>query len=436
VISQAMAKAIEHWTLDRLISYARNPRTHSEAQVAQIAASIAEFGFTCPILVDSGAGILAGHGRLLAARKLGLKKVPVIVLDHLSDAQKRAYIIADNQLALNAGWDDETLRAELAALQSEDFNLDLIGFNVHELDELLRDPVDEEKAEQAPPLPDVAATRLGEVWLLGNHRVLCGDATSPDAVVKLLGDRKPLLMVTDPPYGIGLDSEWRDRAGLNKHGPAEASYMKHRTEGHTNTSISSDTRADWSEAFELVPSLQIAYVWHASVYTREVLDGLLRIGFLYPQQIIWNKGRTVLTRTHYWYQHEPCWYVRKKNAPWFGKAGENSTVWEVASPKFIMGGSDEAKFDHPTQKPLELMRRPILNHTKRGELVYEPFMGSGTSIAAAEMTERVCYGIELDPKYVDVVVERWQKLTGKKATLEGDGRAFDVIARERRGVAQ
>jgi len=327
------------------------------------------------------------------------------------------------------------LRIELAALQTEDFNLDVIGFNVHELDELLRDPLDEEKAEQAPPLPDVAATRSGDVWLMGNHRVLCGDATSPEMVARLLGDRKPLLLVTDPPYGIELDSEWRDRAGLNKHGPAEASYMKHRTEGHTNTSISSDTRADWSEAFELVPSLQIAYVWHASVYTREVLDGLLRIGFLYPQQIIWNKGRTVLTRTHYWYQHEPCWYVRKKNAPWFGKAGENSTVWEVASPKFIMGGSDEAKFDHPTQKPLELMRRPILNHTKRGELVYEPFLGSGTALAAAEMTDRVCFGLELDPKYVDVVVERWQQLTGKKATREGDGRAFDEIAIERRAEA-
>jgi len=195
-------------------------------------------------------------------------------------------------------------------------------------------------------------------------------------VARLLGERKPGLMVTDPPYGIQLDSEWRDRAGLNGCGPAEASYMKHRSAGHTNTTISSDTRADWSEAFALAPSLQIAYVWHASVFTREVLDGLLRIGFLYPQQIIWDKGRTVLTRTHYWYQHEPCWYVRKKNAPWFGKAGENSTIWASASPKFIMGGSDEEKFDHPTQKPIELMRRPILNHLKRGELVYDPFLGA------------------------------------------------------------
>jgi DNA modification methylase len=184
-----------------------------------------------------------------------------------------------------------------------------------------------------------------------------------------------------------------------------------------------------------VSSLEAAYVFHASVYTREVLDGLLRIGFLYPQQIIWDKGRTVLTRTHYWYQHEPCWYVRKKNAPWFGKAGENATIWQSPSPKFIMGGSDEAKFDHPTQKPVELMRRPILNHTRRGELVYDPFLGSGTTLAAAELTERICLGIELDPKYVDVIVGRWQQLTGREGTLHGDGRTFAQLKSERVGVA-
>jgi DNA modification methylase len=261
--------------------------------------------------------------------------------------------------------------------------------------------------------------------------VLCGDATNQEVVTRLLGGREPFLMVTDPPYGIELDSEWRDRAGLNRCGDAQASYMKSRTKGHTNTSISSDTRADWSDAFALVPTLEVAYVWHASKFTREVLDGLLRIGFLHHQQIIWNKQRTVLTRTHYWFQHEPCWYVRKKNAPWFGKAGENSTIWDSPSPKFIMGGSDETKYDHPTQKPVELMRRPILNHTRRGELVYEPFLGSGTTLAAAELTERICYGLELDPKYVDVVLLRWQQLTGKQA-IDENGRKFDDIAADRK----
>ena len=332
-----------------------------------------------------------------------------------------------------ADWDEELLALELQELNAADFDLSLTGFDPGEIDGLLAIP-DEERANAAPPLPENPVSRVGDLWLCGKHRVLCGDATSARKMsARLLGERKPILMVTDPPYGIELDSEWRDRAGLNGCGPAEASYMKHRTEGHTETTISGDTRADWSEAFELVPSLQIAYVWHASKFTREVLDGLLRIGFLHHQQIIWDKGRTVLTRTLYWFQHEPCWFVRKKNAPWYGKAGENSTIWASPSPKFIMGGSDEEKYDHPTQKPVELMRRPILNHLKRGELVYEPFLGSGTTLAAAELTERVCCGIELDPKYVDVIVQRWQTLAGKKA--DSRRRRADVRG-DRRGTPE
>jgi DNA modification methylase len=326
----------------------------------------------------------------------------------------------------------------LQELNEADFDLTLTGFDQKEIDDALLIPDDDELANAAPPLPENPVSRLDDLWLCGNrrnrHRVLCADATSPEAVARLLGERKPILMVCDPPYGIELDSEWRDRAGLNGCGPAEASYMKHRTQGHTETTISGDTRADWSEAFELVPSLQIAYVWHASKFTREVLNGLLRIGFEHHQQIIWDKQRTVLTRTLYWFQHEPCWFVRKKNAPWFGKAGENSTIWASPSPKFIMGGSDETKYDHPTQKPVELMRRPMLNHLKRGEPVYDPFLGSGTTLAAAELTERVCYGIEMDPKYVDVIVQRWQTLSGKTAQLDGDGRSFEQIAEERRQV--
>jgi DNA modification methylase len=438
----AMVQNLERWPIEKLIPYAGNPRTHSAAQVAQIAASVAEFGFNNPILVDTKAGIIAGHGRLLAARKLGLSEVPVIVVDHLSETEKRAYIIADNQLALNAGWDEEALSAQLAELAGENFDLNLIGFDGDELARLLaqKDGLGLTDEDAVPDLPPQSVTRLGDLWRLGpGHRVLCGDATCGEAVARVCGlpsERpQPLLMVTDPPYGIELDSEWRDRAGLNGCGPAEPSYLKKRTAGHTETTISGDTRADWSQAFELVPTLQVAYVWHASKFTREVLDGLLRIGFLHHQQIIWNKLRTVLTRTHYWFQHEPCWYVRKKKAPWYGKPGENSTVWDSPSPKFIMGGSGEEKFDHPTQKPVELMRRPILNHTRHGEVVYDAFLGSGTTLAAAESTGRVCYGLELDPKYMDVIVMRWQSFTGKMATLDGDGRSFDEIARERLKLA-
>jgi DNA modification methylase len=427
---------IQSWNIERFIPYARNPRKN-DAAVDRMCASIREFGFKIPVLARSDGTVVDGHLRLKAARKLGswpggdVTAIPVILCDEWSDAQVKAFRLMVNRSVDWAQWDEDLLALELQELNDADFDLSLTGFDTKELDDLLALP-DEEKANEAPPLPEHPVSRSGDLWVCGKHRVLCGDATSADDVARLLGDRKPLLMVTDPPYGIELDSEWRDRAGLNSCGPAQASYMKHRTEGHTETTISGDTRADWSAAFELAPSLQVAYVWHASVFSSEVLAGLLRIGFLYPQQIIWDKGRTVLTRTHYWYQHEPCSYVRKKNAPWYGKAGENSTIWASPSPKFIMGASDEDKYDHPTQKPVDLMRRPILNHLKRGGMVYDPFLGSGTTLAAAELTERVCVGIELDPKYVDVVISRWQTLSGKKATLDGDGRTFEEISEERR----
>jgi DNA modification methylase len=429
---------IVYWPVSKLVRYIRNPRKN-ETVVDRICGSIREYGFVVPILAKADGTVIDGDLRLKGAIKEGMAEVPVIVCDGWTEAQVKAFRIMVNRSVTWAAWDDELLSLELQELAAADFDLSLTGFAPRELEDLLTLPDNDEQADIAPPLPENSVSRPNDLWLCGDrrrqHRILCADATSLEAVARLLGDRKPFLMITDPPYGIELDSEWRDRAGLNGCGPAEASYMKHRTEGHTETTISGDTRADWPGAFELVPSLQIAYVWHASIFTREVLNGLERIGFLYPQQIIWNKGRTVLTRTHYWYQHEPCWYVRKKNAPWLGKAGENATIWDSPSPKFIMGGSDEEKYDHPTQKPVDLMRRPLLNHTKRGEACYEPFLGSATTMAAAEITERVCWGIELDPKYVDVVVKRWQRLTGGKATPDGDGRTFDQIAEERRQEA-
>ncbi len=424
---------METWPIDRLIPYARNPRKNDQA-VDRMCASIREFGFKVPCLVRNDGEVVDGHLRLKAARQLGIAEVPVILCDEWTPAQVKAFRLLVNRSVTWADWDEDLLSLELQEIRGLDFNLDLTGFDVPEIDQFLALPGGDEEALAPPPLPEVATSQSGDLWLLGEHRVLCGDATSPEAVQRLLGDRQPFLLVTDPPYGIELDSEWRDRAGLNGCGPAEPSYLR-RTEGHRNTKISSDTRADWSEAFALVPSLEVAYVWHASQFTREVLDGLLRIGFLHHQQIIWNKGRTVLTRTHYWFQHEPCWYVRKKNAPWYGKPGENSTVWESPSPKFIMGGSEEDKFDHPTQKPLALMRRPILNHTKRGEWIYDPFLGSGTTLIAAEMTGRVCCGLELDPKYVDVIIGRWQAATGQKAKLEGAGATFQEVQSQRRQPA-
>ncbi|MBK9170689.1 MAG: DNA modification methylase [Bryobacterales bacterium] len=426
---------VEQWPVEKPTPYARNARKLSRNAVDKVASSIQEFGFRQPIVVDKEGVVVVGHTRLLAAQKLGLQQVPVHVASGLTPAQVKSYRLLDNRSHEESAWDFELLGPELEELKALDADLLLTGFDEAEIDRLLlagqgADP----REDEVPELPRQPASQPGDLWICGRHRMICGDSTDPQAVARLLGDRQPILMVTDPPYGVELDMEWRDRAGLNGCGPAEASYMqKKRTEGHRNATISGDTRADWSEAFELVPSLQVAYVWHASKFTREVLDGLLRIGFVHHQQIVWNKGRAVLTRTHYWFQHEPCWYVRKKNAPWYGKAGENRSVWDSASPKFIMGGSGEEKVDHPTQKPVELMRRPILNHTRRGEIVYEPFLGSGTTLAAAELTERICCGIELDPKYVDVVVQRWQNLTGKTATLDGDGRTFAEVAAERVG---
>ncbi len=421
----------ETWPLSRFVPYARNPRKNDHV-VDKMVASIKEFGFKVPVLARSSGEVVDGHLRLKAAEKLGIAEVPVILCDDWSDAQVKAFRLLVNRSVTWADWDMELLSLELTDLKGLQFDMELTGFDGREIDRMLLAGADG-KEDVVPDLPDSPVSRPDDLWRCGPHRILCADSTNPEAVARLLGERKPVLLVTDPPYGISLDSEWRDRAGLNGCGHAQASYMKTRTEGHTETTISGDTRSDWSEAFALVPSIQVAYVWHASLFTREVLDGLLRIGFLYPQQIIWNKGRVVLTRTHYWYQHEPCWYVRKKNAPWFGEAGKCSTIWDSPSPKFIMGGSDEQKFDHPTQKPVELMRRPILNHTKRGEMVYEPFLGSGTTLAAAELTERVCYGLELDPKYVDVICKRYTELTHQPVILDSDGRTFEEVAEERLG---
>ncbi|HEV1287602.1 MAG TPA: DNA methyltransferase [Bryobacteraceae bacterium] len=423
---------IQTWSIDKLVFYARNPRKN-DAAVDRMCGSIREFGFKIPCLVRSDGEVIDGHLRLKAARKLGITDIPVILCDEWTPAQVKAFRLMVNRSATWADWDDDLLKLELMDLQTSDYDLALTGFDTKEIDSLILNDVPDEDA--VPPAPAIPVSRVRDLWLCGSHRVLCGDAIDPEAVSRLLGDRKPLLMVVDPPYGIELDSEWRDRAHLNKRGPAEPGCLKHRTKGHQETTISGDTRADWSEAFALVPSLEVAYAWHASRFTREVLDGLLRIGFVHHQQIIWDKGRAVLTRTHYWFAHEPCWYVRKKNAPWYGKAGENSTIWNSPSPKFIMGGSNEEKFDHPTQKPVALMRKSILNHTKGGESVYDPFLGSGTTLAAADVTGRVCYGLELDPKYVDVVIQRWQGLSGMKATLEGDGRTFDAIQKDRLRMA-
>ena len=420
---------VQTWPIDRLKFYERNPRKN-DSEVERMMASIVEFSFAVPVLARSSGEIVDGHLRTKAARRLGMTELPVVPCDDWTDAQVRAFRLMVNRSVSWADWDLELLAAEFKDLEALGFDLALTGFDAKEIDGFTLEPDPAE--DEVPPIPEVPVSRPGDLWLCGPHRVLCGSATNKADVDRVLNGSRPFLMVTDPPYGVELDSEWRDRAGINKHGPAEPSYMKHRTEGHTETSISGDTKADWTDAFELVPSLEIAYVWHATSHMVEVSLGLRRIGFEVRQQIIWNKSVFTLSRQAYHWKHEPCLYAvkRGKTARWVG-TNDQSTVWDAASPKAIMGGSTEEKLNHATQKPVELMRRPILNHTSRGDLVWEPFLGSGSCLAAAETAGRVCYGIELEPKYIDLVVNRWQNLSGHNATLEGDGSTFSEVRKKR-----
>jgi DNA modification methylase len=400
--------AIERWPIERLLPYAGNSRVHSDDQIAKLAASLAQFGWTVPVLVDDRGVLIAGHGRLLAARRLGLSEVPVIRLGHLSDVEARAYRIADNKLTEIAGWDEEMLAAELDRLKEDGFDLGLTGFDDAEIGRLLG--LGEEAAiegeDQVPEPPAEPITRPGDLWLLGKHRLLCGDATAATDVERLLDGARPLLMVTDPPYGVDYDPAWRNEAGVS---------VTQRT-----GRVSNDDRADWREAWALFPG-DAPYCWHAGVHARTVAESLEACGILIRAQIVWVKPRFVLGRGDYHWQHEPCFYAVRKGATghWQG-ARDQSTVWQIAA----VGEEDEATI-HGTQKPVECMRRPIVNNSARGDLVYEPFAGSGATIIAAETIGRICLAMEIDPRYCDVIVERWQRFTGGKAVLDGGDRSFE-----------
>jgi len=392
-----------------LVPYANNARTHSDAQVAEIASSIRAFGWTNPILVDGENGVIAGHGRLLAARKLGLTEVPVIELAGMSEAEKRAYVIADNKLALNAGWDTELLGLELGALQDLGFDLSLTGFGEDEIADLidtgtagLTDPDD------VPEAPDDPVTRSGDVWTLGRHRLVCGDATDRAVVERCLDGVLPHLMVTDPPYGVAYDPGWRNKAGVSRTKRTGA--------------VRNDDRADWRDAWDLFPG-DVAYVWHGALHATTVAESLLTSGFVIRAQIVWAKERLVLGRGDYHWQHEPCWYAVRGKSHWAGDR-KQTTVWKLSAR------DQDAATVHGTQKPVAAMRRPIENNSAPGQAVYEPFCGSGTTIIAGEMTGRPVHAIELDPAYCDVAIERWQAFTGK-AAVDGQGRRFTVRKTDR-----
>jgi len=411
---------VETWHVCKFVPYGRNPRKNDHA-LERMVASINEFGFKIPILARSDGEVVDGHLRLKAAQELGMQELPVILCDEWTEAQVKAFRLMVNRSATWAEWDTELVALELGELQAINFDLALTGFDTAEIDDFLFRGKEDEPEEPAPDPPSDPVSRLGDLWVCGKHRVLCGDATAAESATRLFANATPALMLTDPPYGVEYDPAWRERAGL----------------GHARQSgtVANDHQADWTAAYKLFPG-DVAYVWHAGVHAAEVARGLEASGLAIRSQIIWSKQHFALSRGDYHWQHEPCWYAVRtgKSAHWCGDRSQ-STIWQVPNLNPI-GGSGEEATGHGTQKPVELMRRPILNNSVPDDIVYDPFLGSGTTLIAADKTDRVCYGLDIDPRYVDVIVRRWQQLTGKQAVLESDGRTFDLISAERLPVAE
>lgn len=381
-----MAEKIELWPVDRLQPYAKNSRTHSDEQVDQIAASITEFGFTNPVLVDSKDGIIAGHGRLMAAKRLNLSEVPVIVLDYLTDAQRRAYIIADNKLALNAGWDEGVLSTELALLSDDGFDLSLMGFSDEELADLMPDveelpPGADDKS--VPELPAEAVTKLGDIWVLGKHRLMCGDSTSIDAVDSLMAGQKVDLIFTDPPYNVAFNGRSGKHDVIKNDDLAEEDFDEFIGEV-LNTIKAIDA-----------PAYYIWCNWKFYATLQRELE--------YKSCIVWAKNVFGMGN-NYRHQHEFCLFNGNIDA----EIKNESDLWQVKK---------DHNYVHPTQKPVELSERALGNH-KKAKNILDLFGGSGSTLIGYEKMKRNAFLMELDPKYCDVIVKRWEEFTGKKAVLE------------------
>jgi DNA modification methylase len=404
---------LESWPLGRLLPSPRNARTHSPAQVAEIAGSIRAFGFSNPILVGDEGDIIAGHGRLAAAQQLGLAEVPVVVLSGLTEYERRQLLLADNRIAMNAGWNLQMLSLELKELSLLGADLQRLGFTAQELARALSPAssggLTDENA--VPETPKKAVTLPGDIWCAGPHRIACGDSTDPNVVSALLAGTTPNLMVTDPPYGVNYEPTWRHRAGVNR--------------SSRKSKVRNDDQADWSSAWRLFPG-GIAYVWHGALRAAIVAQSLESLGFVIRAQIIWAKERLVVSRGDYHWQHEPCWYAVRSKGFWTGDR-KQTTVWNIPN------GGQDAETEHSTQKPVECMRRPIQNNSGAGDAVYEPFLGSGTTLIAAETVGRTCLGIELEPRFVDVAVRRWEAFTGNKVILQANGLPFAAVAAARAG---
>jgi site-specific DNA-methyltransferase (adenine-specific) len=385
--------------VDSLIPYVKNSRTHSDAQVAQIAASIKEFGWTNPILVDGDNGIIAGHGRLLAARKLGYKEVPTIELADLTETQKRAYIIADNRLALNAGWDIEMLTIELNDLLADGFALELLGFDPKELNALLEPEVVQGLTDEdaVPDVPKEPKTKLGDIYQLGNHRLMCGDSTNVEAVVKLTGGSGVDMLLTDPPYNVAYEGKTKESLTIQNDSMGNDQFRQFLRDAF----VTADTVMKKGAVF---------YIWHADSEGYNFRGACQDAGWMVRQCLIWKKSSLVMGRQDYHWKHEPCLYGWKDGAGHLWAADrKQTTILEFEKP--------HRNGEHPTMKPVVLFEYQMLNNTKGGDMVLDLFGGSGTTMLAAEKHGRHAYLMELDPKYCDVIVKRWEDFTGKTAVL-------------------
>lgn len=381
--------------VEELIPYARNARTHSSAQITQIAASIKEFGFLAPIVIAEDNTILCGHGRFYAAQKLGLKKIPCVKESHLTEAQKRAYIIADNKLSINTGWDDELLAVELSDLQGEGVDLSITGFDEKELADLFDDKsksdVEDDGYDLSAALEKAAFVQRGDIWTVGRHRLMCGDATSADDVAALMGGKRANLLLTDPPYGVSFKSS----SGLTIQ----------------NDSIKDEDfycflKSAFSAAVDCLEKGAAAYIFHADTEGLNFRRAFVDAGFHLAGCCIWVKDSLVLGRSDYQWQHEPVLYGFLQNGKhsWYSDR-KQTTIWNFAKPK--------KNANHPTSKPLDLLSYPIQNSSQENAIVLDTFGGSGSTLMACELTNRICYTMELDEKYASVILRRYVDDTGR-----------------------
>ena len=412
----ANALQVTYRKLTDLIPYVRNARTHSDEQVAQLAGSIKEFGWTNPILVDEDGGIIAGHGRLLAAQRLKMDEVPTIQIVGLSEAQRRALVLADNKLALNAGWDFELLKVELGDLNEQGFDIALTGFSVDELSKLLA-PAGTEgltDPDDTPEVPVEPITKLGDVWVCGPHRVMCGSSLEQTAVDKLCAGQAVVMLLTDPPYNVAYTGKTKDALTIKNDSMDDQSFRDFLRDAF----VSADT---------VMKAGAVFYIWHADSEGYNFRGACKDANWTVRQCLIWRKNHMVMGRQDYHWQHEPCLYGWKEGAAHLWAADrKQTTILDFDRPS--------RNESHPTMKPVALFEYQLLNNTKGGDIVLDNFGGSGTTLIAAEKNGRVARLMELDPKYVDVIVQRWQEFTGKQATLESDGRTFAELGSARKAA--